>query len=104
MHATSGKSAGSLSSSLNIVHLDLPAVLDSLTCLLVTERDLANRWDRSDQERPFSSPVGIQQVDFVADVKFRALKMALAFFSNFFSINGLGRMPRHVGVSPLHRK
>jgi hypothetical protein len=51
---------GSLSSSLNIVHLDLLAVLDSLTCFLVTERDLADRCDRSDQERPFSSSVGIQ--------------------------------------------
>jgi hypothetical protein len=72
---------GSLSSSLNIVHLDLLAVLDSLTCFLVTERDLADRCDRSDQERPFSSSVGIQQVDFIADMKFRALKMALARFS-----------------------
>lgn len=64
MHATSanqvGFAQGSLSRSLNIIHLDFLAVLDSLTCFLVTERDLADRCDRSDQERPFSSSVGIQ--------------------------------------------
>ena len=76
-----GFAQGSLSRSLNIVHLDLPAVIDNLTGFLVTERDLAGRWDRSDQERPFSSSVGIQQVDFIADMKFRTLKMALARFS-----------------------
>jgi hypothetical protein len=43
-----GFAQGSLSRSLNIIHLDLLAVLDSLTCFLVTERDLADRWDRSD--------------------------------------------------------
>jgi hypothetical protein len=72
---------GSLSGSLNIVHLNILAILDSLTCFLITERDLADRWDRSDQERPFSSSVGIQQVDFITDMKFWALKMTLARFS-----------------------
>jgi hypothetical protein len=43
-----GFAQGSLSRSLNIIHLDLLAILDSLTCFLVTERDLADRWDRSD--------------------------------------------------------
>jgi hypothetical protein len=74
-------SKADFSRSLDIVHLDLPAILGSLSCFLVTERDLADRWDRSDQERTFSSSVGIQQVDFIADMKFRALRMTSARLS-----------------------